>query len=272
MIRFIVGIFCLATLFSCASIPQTIPVSEEESLLIVEDYSKMVERQKLCPEALDSDLTVSFDSVFFDGAIKGYFQTMAPRYFRFEGVNPLGLTEIILVTDGTEFNYLAVREQKEYHGNLRAKKVQRYAPDTFIDSAHYDWFVGRLAQLEKLQLLSVGQDESGGNWLEFRDSNTHKKLKILFDAEKLLIERYLILAGDGAIDLDLKYTYPQAGQDLNSSAGIDPGCTLPQTITVKTSSNGTIRFDVTQQYSVTDVDQKTFTVTAPGDFERITVQ
>ncbi len=113
----------LAALAGCATLPKSIPVPESEADQVAAAYNNLLVGQKDCWEVIDADASVVLSNLISKGTIKGYFQAMAPKYIRFEVLNPLGLVEALLVTDGTDFDYLAAREQKAYRGGLDADKL-----------------------------------------------------------------------------------------------------------------------------------------------------
>lgn len=267
---------CLLVIGGCATLPTPVPVRSDEAESVRQVFKTMLHDQSQCPAVIDADITVTVENLLWSGTLSGYLRAMAPDYLRFEGVNPLGLTEAILVVDGEMFSYLSVRDQQVYSGPLTAKVLSRYAPDGLATSMSYYWLMGRMAP-GSIGVGEVGLDRDGqGYWLDLYYAATGRQTKILFNPERHLVNRYLLLNGHGAISADLSYEYSSSqpttvgaeqGQSLSPVA-----CQLPVKIIIFRPGNGRMTLAFNKRYPTSSLDTAQFRLTPPPGYKRIEVQ
>lgn len=269
MLRYRVGLFaglcCLMFIVSgCATLPKRVPLAEIDASQVRKEFKEMLKDQGQCPAAIDSDVTVTVENLLWSGSLSGYLRAMAPAFIRFEGINPLGLTEAILAVDGENFTYLSVRDQQAYSGPLTAELLGRYAPDGLTTAMSYYWLLGRVPP-GALGIGEVGRDPDGqGYWLDLRYAETGKRSMILFAPDQQLIKRHLALNGNDAIAVDLTYGYQQSE--------IPSACQLPSKISIQGRGNGLLNLSFTKRYPTPPLDRTPFSVTPPSDYKRIVVQ
>lgn len=261
----LLGLCCLGAIVSgCAALPRRIPLPDTDAAQVRKEFKAILNDQRQCPAAFDSDITVTIDNLLWSGTISGYLRAMAPAFLRFEGINPLGLTEAILAVDGENFTYVSVRDQQAYVGPLKADLLDRYAPDGLATSMSYYWLLGRIPP-GALGIGDVGRDpDDRGYWLDLRNVETGKRSMILFAPDQQLIKRHLVLNGNDAIAVDLTYDYQ--GSDVSSD------CQLPAKITIQGRGNGRLTLGFTKRYPTPSLDSIPFFVTPPPDYKRIVVQ
>lgn len=259
------GLCCLAAIASgCAALPRTLPLPDNDAIQVRQEFKTMLNDQGRCPAAFDSDVTVTVDNLLRSGTLSGYLRAMAPAFVRFEGINPLGLTEAILAVDGENFTYLSVRDQQAYRGPLKAELLDRYAPDGLAAAMSYYWLLGRVPP-GSLRIGEVGRDPDGqGYWLDLRYAETGKRSMILFALEPRLIKRHLVLNGNDAVSVDLGYEYPR------DEAPSD--CRLPAKITIQGRGKGRLNIGFTKRYPTPPLDRSPFSVTPPPDYKKTEVQ
>lgn len=258
----------------CATLPKSIPVRESEAVKVREEFKVMLRDQRQCPQALDADVSVSVKNLWWTGTLSGYLRAMAPAYLRFEGVNPLGLTEAIFAVDGERFTFLSVRNQQSYSGPLTAEMIARYAPDGLATSQSYYWLLGRIPP-GSLGLGEVGLDQGGqpGYWLDLRATSTGSRSMILFDPEGHLVKRHLLLTDRDAVGVDLAYEYPpQGGTEQSPPASPEAGCPLPSRITITSPGSGLMNLGFTKRYPTPALDPTPFRITPPAEYKRTEVQ
>ncbi len=288
----------------CATLPKPVPVQEGEADQVRREFTTMLNSQRQCPAALDADVTVTLDNLLWSGTVSGYLRAMAPASLRFEGVNPLGLTEAILAVDGERFTYLSVRNQQVYSGPLTAAVLSRYAPDGLATSMSYYWLLGRI-QPGSLGIADVGLDGNDqGYWLELQYATTGKQVMILFDPKQHLVKRHLVLSTHRSIAAELAYEYsrpkpagteqspPQGGTEQSprpTTAGIEQNppqggteqsqagsqaapCELPTRITISKPGNGIMTLAFTKRYPTPALDSTPFQITPPVEYTRTEVQ
>ncbi len=235
----------------------------------------MLGNQRHCPPALDADVTITVDNLLWTGTLSGYLRAMAPDYLRFEGVNPLGLTEVLFAVDGKNFTYLSVRDQQAYTGPLSAKLLSRYTPDGMATSINYYWLLGRIPP-GSVRIGEVSLDEQGKEyWLDLYFAATGRWSRVLFNPGEHLLKRNLLLSERDAIDVDLLYEYSPpktAGRELNAASSPVVVCPLPDRITIKSQGRGLISLGFNKRYPLPRLDSTPFRITPPVDYKRIVVQ
>jgi len=261
---FLVVSCCLAAIVAgCAALPRTLPLPDDDASQVRRQFKTMLDEQGRCPAAIDSDVTATIDNLLWTGTLSGYLRAMAPAFVRFEGVNPLGLTEAILAVDGENFTYVSVRNQHAYLGPLKAELLDRYAPDGLATAMSYYWLLGRVPP-GSLGIGEVGRDPDGqGYWVDLRYSESGKHSMILYAPEQRLIKRHLVLNGHDAISVDLDYEYPQAATT---------DCQLPSRIIIQGRGNGRINLAFTKRYPTPSLDKRPFFVIPPPDYKKTEVQ
>lgn len=225
----------------------------------------MLQDQRKCPAVIDTDVSVTVDNTLWSGTVSGYLRAMAPAYLRFEGVNPLGLTEVLFAIDGKNFTYLSVRNQEVYLGPLKAEKIARVAPQGLAISMNYYWLLGRIPA-GSFGISGIGLDaEEEGDWLNVHYASTDERAMILFDPRRRLVKRHLMLDDQESVAVDFSYGY-------TSPAAQAVPCQLPSTITIKKKGKGLIKLDFTKRYPTPPQDTAPFRITPPDEYKRIVFQ
>ncbi len=284
---------CLLLIAGCATLPRSVPVQGDEGDQIRQEFKAMLRDQRQCPSAVDADVTVTVDNLLWSGTLSGYLRAMAPAYLRFEGVNPLGLTEAILAVDGESFTYISVRDQQAYSGPLKAEKIARFAPDGLATSKSYYWLLGRIPP-GSLGIAGVGLDQNGhGYWLDLHYTATGKRAMVLFDPSQHLVKRHLVLGDNDSIAADLSYEYPpqggteqsprpttagieqnppQGGTEQSQPASKPAACQLPERLTITKQGNGLISLGFTKRYPTPTLDSSPFRIDPPAEYKRTVFQ
>lgn len=256
---------CFLLSAGCATLPKSLPIDDSEAGRVRKEFNGMLQDQRKCPAVIDTDVSVMVDNAMWSGTVSGYLRAMAPSYLRFEGVNPLGLTEVLFAVDGKNFTYLSVRNQEVYLGPLKAEKIARVAPEGLAISMNYYWMLGRIPP-GSLGIGGIGLDaEDAGHWLDVRYSSTDERAMVLFDSRKHLLKRHLMLDDREAVAVDFSYEYP-------APAAQAVPCQLPSTITIKKKGKGVIKLDFTKRYPTPPLDSAPFRITPPDEYKRIVVQ
>lgn len=268
--RLIVGLVILVLLSGCATLPPVVSVPVEESAEVRTAFRSFSQQQ--CPSQIDADVTLVLDTLLSKGTMQGYLQALRPAYFRFEGVNPLGLTEIVLAADGTRFTLLVVREQKGYEGRLRAGKIQQYLSPAVAALFNYDWLGARTSPMIPAELL--GKDPDGqGYWLGLAAGQAGGAERVLFDPAAAVIRRRQLLASGQDVAADITYQYSDRG--FLQALPVEPAssaCRLPAALEVKSPGNGLVTLTFQEYYPSGDLKPDQFTVPIPHDFERIVIK
>jgi len=247
---------------ACATLPKTVAIGEGEARHVRQQFMAMLEEQRRCPAAVDADVSLSVDNALWRGTLSGSLRAQAPASLRFEGVNPLGLTEALLAVDGESFTYLSVRQQEAYLGPLQGERLTRFIPAGVALSMNYYWLLGRIPS-GALGVGDIGQQTDGsGYWLDVRYTSTDERAMILFDPRQHQVNRHLLLTGAEDIAVDFTYAYPSP----SSPAEV---CPLPAQMTISQKGNGLITLSFTKRYPTPSLDAAPFQITPPADYKRI---
>ena len=263
----------MMVLGGCATFPSTVPVTGEEFSNVQLQFLEML-KQNSCAGAIDYDATITFRSMLFQGTISGYLQAEKPDQLRFEGVNPLGLTELLLAVNGSSFNYVNVREQKSYFGKLDASMLNSRVPEIVAKGFKFHWLTGEV-ESDGVKVQNVGADQDGkGYWLDIVTADNFRQ-KVLFDPQNKRITHILLLKQGDSIGMEILYDYPANDLNLPSSIGTsqEEYCLMPDKLTVKYFSNSSIVLQFDKRYPVNTLSPKSiFQISAPADYNRIEIK
>lgn len=264
---------------------QTHPASEQETRFVVAaftEFQNVLQVQCECCLDAEVDAEVSVSGWFSNhaGKLTGYLQAMEPGYIKFVALNPLGQPILILVTDGENFKSLNVLESKAYTGLVNSETFNRYAPHGFEPEFSYYWLTGRLSPGENA-ILSVSRDTtSEAYWLHIRHQQPVLDSMVLFDPQKSVILRHVILNDRGDPLVDLLYENHKSINGRGRQAtGIGTGagekiCLVPTGITL-TSNSGTEKKIGLKLYSfIPDAEffPDDFDVEIPENLEQLIVK
>ena len=269
LVRF-AGFALLVCLSGCAALPGGVPVQGPAADQVRRAFNEMKARQQQCPSGIDADVKLTFNGFMSSGSINGYLLTFPPAYLRFEGINPLGLTENILTTNGHRFDYVLVRRQRVYSGWL-VGKTQKYLTPEQADFMSY-WLIGRMPPAH-LTLVDVERGPAGDYWLELRGagmgaaqaSSALEEYKVLFSPHRGTVDRYVAVAQGGHRRLDVTYHYPGP----ESKADQEAGCPVPDLVDSKLDGHDAMSIAIRKTYPVSYLNKQQFVVKVPNEFERI---
>lgn len=248
----------------CAVLPGGRAVPEDERLTVIHDFNGLVESRQGCLHQVDADISLRFESLLYRGKIDGYLLAMPDAFLRFEGINPLGLTELLLATDGKQFTLLSVRKQKAYSGPVTAEKFEEYAPPAFSDGFLF-LLNGLLPFREPYAIREVEADEQGaGYWLMLYGQESAKVLKVHYQPKLATIDRILLFK-DGERDaVRVTYTYAEPG-----ATGV---CPEPGLIEVDTQGSGLMTIHFSRRYPGSKLTRGQFLVAIPNNYTKVSVQ
>ncbi len=253
----------------CATLPGGKMVSGREAEQVRTAFHEMRGRQQLCPAGIDADVTVTFYSLLSSGSIKGYLLAFPPAYLRFEGVNPFGLTENILTTNGSQFDYLLIRRQLAYVGRLDGGKAQKYFTAQQAKSLSY-WLLGRLPVNSHIADV-VERNSDGDYWLTLMPyeesagvAQPEEGGKILFSLRRAIVKRYVTESGGAYGHLDVTYRYPENVGQVGTA-----NCLFPDLVTIKLGGHKIMTLAIRDPYPLGHLSKKHFAVRIPTAFERI---
>ena len=262
VVRYVLQGFCLLALLSgCAALPARLPLSESESSLVRESFKEMVGKQRQCKSSVDAEITVTFASKFYAGTMGGYLQAKAPSSLKLVGINPFGQPLVVLVSDGTHFNYALLSESLSYDGNVDSDAFRRFAPSGFDPGSSFYTLTGKLAPGE-VRILATNNDQEGrGAWVEIEGVQDNIRRLVLFDPERQLIRQYLQFNEKGEVTLQIGYGEHYPGV-----------CSLPGLITITSSDHsGELLVRLNDWQTDTSFSTADFELELPPDFKRVQV-
>lgn len=256
---------------ACASLlpspSDEIPDQEQEGVRLA--FQKMRNQQGRCSPYVDADVTLTLKNYLLSGSLPGSLLAMSPSFLRFEGLNSLGLPEMILTSDGANFRYLAVRDEKGYEGKVGAEKFRQYAPKGFQPASTFSWLTGGLPP-GTMTMEEVRRARDGKTyWLEVSLGKDELHRRILFDPASKVIHRHQVLAADGDLLLDVTYEgyLEDGGVPLAASE-----CTLPAKVSIASIGNGTMIVEFDKRYEAAVLSRANFEVDIPSDYEKVEVK
>ncbi|MFP3983719.1 MAG: DUF4292 domain-containing protein [Desulfurivibrionaceae bacterium] len=263
--RFVSYIFpLLFVFFSCSYLPQGVQVPDQEAGRVKAEFEDTIASQKECSQCLNARMVISLKSTWFSGSMDGYLQVMPPASLKYVALNPLGQTQLVLVSDGDSFHLLSLPEKKSYRGELKPaesgkdRSFTKYVPAGFPFDRSFYLFTGRIfsGPVEIVRVRKAREEE--GYWLEIGNDNDSRSL-VLFDDLQRLIRQYIILDREGRESLKLVYeNYSQEG-----------GCNLPGIIKISSREQRAdikLRLMNRRKSSCSEDD---FHYQAPASFEEV---
>ena len=259
----VLGLAVLTLLGGCAVMPALDPLPPAVAHRASASFSGFLRDQWRCPGAIDADVSIRFSSLVSSGGVSGSLLAMRPGRLLFEALNPFGLTEGVLATDGHAFTYVAIRGREAYTGKVDAAGAKRYLPSRLAAPWSYYWLIGRLPP-GKVDWRPLGRDrDDGGVWFEAvgADGLRHR---ILFSPRRALITRHQALDADGTTrEVDISYEYGDDG---------DGGCPLPRRLRINAANGAEIVLTMKAYYPAEGVTEDRFLLDVPAGFNTIGVQ
>jgi hypothetical protein len=265
---------------------KTYPASEQESQLAASAFTKYRHYQNECACCLDAeiDAAVSVSGWFSNhtAQLSGYLQAMEPGFIKFVALNPLGQPILILLTNGEIFKSLNVSEGRAYSGSVKSETFKKFVPPGFDPEFSYYLLTGKLPP-ENIKILEVRLDrEQNGYWLQVHYGQWDVDNMILFDPEKFIILRHIVMSDEGDQLLDLVYeeymTEKQlAGNDPEMVDSNDSGkkiCRVPTKISISSNTGAEKKINLTLSSFLRDADfsHDDFKLKIPDNFEQLIVK
>ncbi|MBI5558631.1 MAG: hypothetical protein HY885_13445 [Deltaproteobacteria bacterium] len=263
MVRCLSLACCLGLFFlsGCAGLPKTARISDSEKSALTDRFVEVISRQRNCHCCIDAQATVAFSSLWRKGTLNGFLQAMSPSYLKFVGINPLGQTMVVFVTDGASFRYVSVLTATEFEGPVDGTTYAKYAPEGFLPEHGFYWLIGRLYP-GKIQILDVTRDEDGGGyWFEISYGNGTKSL-VLFAEESGVFLRHIVLNEEEEKIFNVSYDDYSEGS-----------CPLPGKVTV-----ASLIHDSTMELRLADwlpepaITVDDFSYDVPAAYKRVVVK
>lgn len=262
-------ILFLFLLNSCAGLPGSINISSREEKIVSDSFNAVLARQQDCGSSLDANVTVTFNSFLQSGTVSGYFQAMSPSYVKFVGENLFGQPIIVFTTDGENYSYATVLEQKVYEGGVTSRTYKKYAPTGFMPDLGFYWLTGRLLPAQS-KVLDVGRQKDGENyWIKLSGEQENIFSLVLFDSKKQIVRRHILVDDKGKALLDMRYS------DFNKPDNRDGEsiCMLPGDIVVKSSGHrASLEIHFRDWLEHAEFPENDFELFFPSSFQKIEVK
>jgi hypothetical protein len=257
----LVSLCLLLSVSACATLPSGKLVPEMEATGVRADFYDMQSRQN-CRAGIDADVAVTFYGLLSSGSINGYLLTFPPADLRFEAVNPMGLTENILTTDGQNFSYLLIRQQVAYTGQLASSEAVKYITPQQAKSIS-SWLLGRVSAKAHI-VGGVMAADNGDYWLQLTDGDSTGAVRVLFSPRQAILKRYVTEAAGAYGRLDVSYHYADSAERTGMAK-----CLLPDLVSIKLGGHKAVVIAIRDAYPLSKRLRKQFTVRIPATFERI---
>jgi hypothetical protein len=264
---------CAFFLSGCAALPVGRLVPDHEAARVLNDFQRWRISQQQCPAGIDAEATVTFYGLLSSASINGYLFAFAPAYLRFEGVNPLGLTENIFTTNGHNYSYLLIRRQAAYTGLMNSDRVREYITPRQAASIS-SWLLGRLPT-DSHAAAAVRRNNDGDYWLTLAVHDTAGAAgggaaRVLFSPDRnnggiskpARLRAYVTRAGGAHGPLALVYHYP------DTSAKTTANCAIPDLVSASLGSRRVMSLAIRDPYPLAHLAAKQFSVRIPPNFAR----
>ena len=248
-------------------LPVLPPLTQSDEKAVRDIFMVTVTRQESCPERVDIDVSLTFSRVLASGSVTGYLQALAPSYLRFEGVNPLGLTELLFSMDGEEFTFLNVRDQKAHLGSVEAETVQRYLPGGVDFSDVYSWLVGRVSH-ENFAIKAIERSQNSGEyWLTITSGRDSRINKVLFSQTNGRIIERLLIDEQGNTLVRFVYEYDILESDRTTPNPIGANeCSFPERLIIDGNGKGTLTLNFNKNYPDSVLSPVDFIIKIPSGY------
>ena len=208
----------IAFLFSgCAGQRWGKALAEEERDPIIHTLITMWEEEQLCPDHLDGDAQIFWESPMDSSAVEGYLQLLSPSFIKFIISNPLGQPVFAFSSNGEEFQILKPNQYQHTRGTVRSLAIRQEIPQILAQGDWFAYLTGRLPatplQIEQihqgaaddtfwLRLSSAVSDQTGETvWV-----HVHSRLRTVLG--------YLFLDNKGSTVAEIIYA-----QEEGSTSG-----------------------------------------------------
>lgn len=272
-------LLCLAAalfaLSACAGhhIPSVESVSGREGVEVRAAFNKMVILQSsVCPDAIDAEVTVvaAYDGLMADRKIvlDGFLLAAKPSLLKYVAVNPLGQPMIIMTTDGSDFRYVTVAENREYSGSVLSETFRRFFPSS-TGGDFYGLITGR-PNIESMHITSVvRQPGTSLYWLTASsagDESGHR-ISFFFDLLNGRLNGCRLLDGAGSVIVDIRYLPATEGVSQN---GI---CAVADRVEMQLPSlKSSLSIQFASMRHDTELTVEDFSFTRPDHYQLIQVQ
>lgn len=270
---FLITYFCISLfllgLGGCVTLPRFVAVPEHEEKAVADSFHATVTRHQKCDCCVDANLTVTFNSLLQSGAVSGYFQGKSPSYMKFVGENPFGQPLLIFTTNGKEFSYISVFDQKVYEGDVTGATYQKYAPNGFDAEHGFYWLTGKLRP-GPFKIHAIGRQKDGNNyWIKLSWEDHAISSLILYDQAEGLIRRHMLVDNNDKTLLDIQYS----NYEKIETGETEKRCRLPGEVMVKSSDrHATLALRFRDWGGNPDFPEEDFAPFFPAGFEKIEVQ
>ncbi len=254
-------LLCLL-LGGCARKHWSETLEEEESAEIAAIVSSMQEETRSCPNSLDADVLIFWESPLAKNGVAGYLQILSPSFIKFVLSNPLGQPVYAFSTNGKTFQSLETLQRKHIRGNIRSIAIRKEIPPILLSGDWFAYLTGRLPErLVKVQ--EVNRDVSDQTvWLHLPplgSSFATEKAYMHLDPEKRAVLGYLFLDQQGRTLVEITYKGQRNGTDL---------CTPRENIDVTGLSWGTeLRIELQEIRTDTQFQEEDFSLPVPPGYE-----
>jgi len=176
---------CL-TFFGCAQRPWTDPLEERQAENALHFLEQLKTRTESCPEGIDGDISLSYQSPFDAKKVQGYFQILSPSYLKLVISTPLGQPVIILTSDQQTFQLINTLERRYTAGNVHSYALLHNIPPALLTGEWKNWIRGTFSIIPSA-ITAIRQDrEQRGTWfsLQKQTDNVQQETHLLIESRE----------------------------------------------------------------------------------------
>ncbi|MDA8163969.1 MAG: hypothetical protein M0017_02895 [Desulfobacteraceae bacterium] len=255
------ALLTLILLAACARMPAGVGIPAAEQEKAAASFREWLAAQSACPCCFDAAATVTFKSWIQSGTLTGFAQAKEPAHLKLVALNPFGQPEVMLVTDGRDFQLVSVPESKVYEGSVRAKAFAKYAPAGVRPEHAFFWLTGKMPPGEWRIVRAARDEKAAGYWLDLVGQDPELRHRVLFSPHEGVIRRHLVLDDRERPLVDVRYE--EFAPALKSGS-----CKWPGRIIVETRAHRGQLIISLSDWLTAPLADKDFRLELPSGFER----
>ncbi len=238
-----------------AKLPVTRPLSgeqEREARVLLEQIW-----QQGCPDFLDADATISWQGFGRTHSFNATLQATRSGMSRLSGLDPLGRSFFILVTDGSSFTLVDNQKGRGYTGSVDSTFIQQYVPTGLSLTKYFPFLAAQLPDQEENLLRLAWAEANNTYWITFAQGNGMNR-HVEVEPESGRLNRQLLVDREKNVVLDVQYDGYLQQADI---------CSFPAHFSAVGSDwSGTVQVSLNKVYEETMLPEEIFHLQIPGHF------
>ncbi len=238
-----------------AKLPVTRPLNgeqEREARVLLEQIG-----QQGCPDFLDADATISWQGFGRTHSFNATLQATRSGMSRLSGLDPLGRSFFILVTDGITFTLVDNQKGRGYTGSVDSTFIQQYVPTGLSLTMYFPFLAAQLPDQEENLLRLAWAEANNTYWITFaQEGGMNRHVEV--EPESGRLNRQLLVDREKNVVLDVQYDGYLQPSDI---------CSFPAHFSAVGSDwSGTVQVALNKVYEETMLPEEIFHLQIPGHF------